>query len=165
MAYSEQIQNFISDTLNTSPATTTTPTGVATAAAQAEQNALQAQEVAAAEEAAYMEARQQRLDTQNIVNAVNPMAGITPASAGPVVKPKPYVDLGESTPALFPTVEDSVFLKSKYTPVEPRPYRMFDGSEYTSDTSSAQKAMYQFITGVKGVKGLDWVGYNIIGPK
>ena len=165
MAYSEQIQNFISDTLNTSPATTTTPTGVATAAAQAEQNALQAQEAAAAEEAAYMEARQQRLDTQNIVNAVNPMAGITPASTGPVVKPKPYVDLGESTPATFPSVEDSVYVKSKYTPVEPRPYRMFDGSEYTTDTSNAQKAMYQFITGVKGVKGLDWVGYNIIGPK
>ena len=84
-----------------------------TAAARAEKNAQQAQEAAAAEEAAYMEARQQRLDTQNIVNAVNPMAGVTPASTGPVVKPKPYVDLMESSDVKFPSVEDSVFLKSK----------------------------------------------------
>ena len=89
----------------------------------------------------------------------------TPAFTGTVIKQKPYVDLMESSDVKFPSVEDSVFVKSKYTPVEPRPYRIVDGNEHTTDTSNAQKAMYKFITGVKDVKDLDWAGHNIIDSK
>lgn len=75
------------------------------------------------------------------------------------------VSPGREIYAELPKAEDTFYLKAKYRPITPKPIRMFDGSEFTTNTADMQKAMYQFIVGVKGVKDLDWAGYRMLGPK
>lgn len=75
------------------------------------------------------------------------------------------VSPGREIYAELPKTEDTFYLKAKYRPITPKPIRMFDGSEFTTNTDNMQKAMYQFIVGVKGVKDLDWAGYRMLGPK
>lgn len=75
------------------------------------------------------------------------------------------VSPGREIYAELPKTEDTFYLKAKYRPITPKPIRMFDGSEFTTNTANMQKAMYQFIVGVKGVKDLDWAGYRMLGPK
>lgn len=75
------------------------------------------------------------------------------------------VSPGREIYAELPKTEDTFYLKAKYRQITPKPIRMFDGSEFTTNTDNMQKAMYQFIVGVKGVKDLDWAGYRMLGPK
>lgn len=216
MANTEDIAKSIANTLQNSPANTSTPAGVLAESAKAMNAAAASQEQAAAEDAAFLEERRKREDAKSIAGAVALPGDMGAQTSSEKLVRKPYVDLGDSAPvfgpaagtgydairddsispaqqfdsgavisdsptayphmggivspgreiyAELPKAKDTFYLQAKYTPISPKPIRMYDGSEFTTNTSNMQKAMYQFIVGVKGVKELDWAGYQMLGPK
>lgn len=96
-------------------------------------------------------------EKRGVVITDNPDDGV-PYTGG-IVSPgrKLYADL--------PDDRTHKYLKAKYRPIKPKPIETHNHPATNTSQNNMQKAMYQFIVGVKGVKDLDWAGYRMLGPK